>query len=162
MVSCYCCKRYLEDAREYRLLSHRNVTKSWDLFSEVGVVHGGRRSASFWPRNTSILIVDASQETKCTKMSQLEDSIIHVEGYESFWSFSTVKSGYSGVATYVKKGKTLEASITPFEDTRLNHEGRTVMTDHKNFVLFNCYFPNAGQVSLTSDSSDFLFREMSA
>eukprot|EP01127_Copromyxa_protea_P019379 TRINITY_DN6265_c0_g1_i4.p1 TRINITY_DN6265_c0_g1~~TRINITY_DN6265_c0_g1_i4.p1 ORF type:complete len:354 (-),score=50.30 TRINITY_DN6265_c0_g1_i4:67-1128(-) len=83
------------------------------------------------------------QETKCSKLNLLEDSIVHVEGYESFWSFSTVKNGYSGTATYVKKGKTLDASNTPFLEPELNTEGRTVMTDHKHFVLFNCYFPNA-------------------
>lgn len=86
------------------------------------------------------------QETKCSKLNQLEDSIVHVEGYESFWSFSSVKNGYSGTATYVKKGKTLDASNQPFVEQDLNTEGRVVMTDHKHFVLFNCYFPNAAQV----------------
>lgn len=105
-----------------------------------------------------IISPSQSQETKCSKLSQLEDSIIHVEGYESFWSFSSVKNGYSGVVTYVKKGRTLDASNTPFEQTDLNQEGRTVMTDHKHFVLFNCYFPNAAQVQLYSTLLIFVGR----
>jgi exonuclease III len=42
-------------------------------------------------------------------VTQLEEEVLHVNGYESFWSFSKKKKGYSGVATYVKEGYTLDA-----------------------------------------------------
>jgi len=31
----------------------------------------------------------------------LTEDLIHVEGYESFWSFCSVRKGYSGTVTFV-------------------------------------------------------------
>lgn len=41
------------------------------------------------------------QETKVNK-DDIPKSLKHVPGFESFWSISTTKKGYSGCATYVK------------------------------------------------------------
>ena len=59
-----------------------------------------------------------------------------------YWSFADRK-GYSGVVTFVKggiKGVSYGIGIRKFDD-----EGRFVITDHGNFVLFNIYFPNGSQ-----------------
>lgn len=84
------------------------------------------------------------QETKVgSTMKDLEDSLLHIEGYESFWSLCTRKPGYSGVATYVKKGLTVDAR-REFGRSEFDCEGRVMLTDHGSFVLFNVYFPNSG------------------
>lgn len=85
------------------------------------------------------------QETKVgSTLKDLEETLLHVDGYESYYSLCTRKSGYSGVATYVKKGLTVDAKAT-FGKIEFEEEGRVMMTDHGSFVLFNVYFPNAGR-----------------
>ena len=44
----------------------------------------------------------AIQETKLQD-AQLTDGMKQIEGYESYWSFATVKKGYSGVALFTKE-----------------------------------------------------------
>ncbi len=87
--------------------------------------------------------VIAIQETKLQE-PQLTKAMRTVEGYESFWSFSTVKKGYSGVGVYsrlpaeaVKYGIGIDA---------FDQEGRILELDFNDFVFFNIYFPN-GQMS---------------
>jgi len=46
------------------------------------------------------------QETKLQEDQRTEE-MIHLHSYESFWSYSTVKKGYSGVAAFSKKRPTL-------------------------------------------------------
>lgn len=82
------------------------------------------------------------QETKANP-SQLEDELMNIEGYTSYWS-SAHKKGYSGVATYTR--------ITPqsveygFGIERFDSEGRILITEYDEFTLLNIYFPN-GQMS---------------
>ncbi|GAB6095239.1 exodeoxyribonuclease III [Desulfatiferula olefinivorans] len=85
----------------------------------------------------------ALQETKLQE-HQRTDEMLAFDGYHSDWSYSTVKKGYSGVATYskvrplsVKTG----IGIPAFDD-----EGRILESDFGDFILFNVYFPN-GQMS---------------
>ena len=80
------------------------------------------------------------QETKA-ESSQLDNDLINVPGYHSFWC-SADKKGYSGVAVYTKNAP------VSFE-MRLGHkdfdsEGRTLILDMGEFILFNIYFPNGG------------------
>jgi len=82
------------------------------------------------------------QETKLSE-DQLDPSLRFIEGYESFWSFSKVKKGYSGVVTYAKTGITVNAKAG-FGIPKFDDEGRIMMTDHHSFILYNIYFPNAG------------------
>ncbi len=79
------------------------------------------------------------QETKLQE-AQRTDEMLGIKGYESFWSYSTVKKGYSGVAVYtrlkplsVKHGIGIE---------RFDQEGRILELEFENFTLFNVYFPN--------------------
>ena len=83
--------------------------------------------------------------------------------YDTFWSCpfqntttntSTAKSttqhkqqrsGLNGVATFVKKGLTIKASSKILDSITLDCEGRCLLTDHNQFVIFNIYVPNSGQ-----------------
>ena len=83
------------------------------------------------------------QETKIQE-PQLTPEMQQISGYGSYWSFSTVKKGYSGVAVYsavepvaVNKG----IGIPRFDD-----EGRILEMDYGPFLFYNVYFPN-GQMS---------------
>lgn len=80
------------------------------------------------------------QETKAHR-EQVDPSLQSL-GYDfDCWS-SAVKKGYSGVATFsVHHPVSAERGIQmPAYDS----EGRFVVTDHGDFLLFNVYFPNGG------------------
>ena len=77
------------------------------------------------------------QETKAHE-EQLPEEIRSIEGYSSFFS-TPEKKGYSGVGLYTKKAP--ESVQYGFGD-RFDSEGRTIIADFGEFVLFNIYFPN--------------------
>jgi exodeoxyribonuclease-3 len=85
----------------------------------------------------------AVQETKLQE-PQLADEMRHIPGYESYWSFASVKKGYSGVGIYcrLKPG----SANTDLGISRFDAEGRIVEIDFNDFIFFNVYFPN-GQMS---------------
>ena len=70
----------------------------------------------------------------------------NVKGYESFWACCVDKRklGFNGVVTYSRKGMVLSADASPLGSQDLDSQGRCVMTDHGNFVLFNVYVPAGG------------------
>jgi exodeoxyribonuclease III len=99
------------------------------------------------------------QETKVSSLADVSlnhsaSQLLSIEGYESFWSFSRRKKGWSGVVTYALAGCTRNAweAQLDMDATRIEHdmlqlsdnEGRIIATDHEKFWLFNVYFPNAG------------------
>ena len=78
------------------------------------------------------------QETKAHK-EQLTSEILEDHGYHTYWH-SGEKKGYSGVAIfsreeplYVQEGLGIE---------KYDIEGRVLLTEHENFLLYNIYFPN--------------------
>ncbi|MEC8984817.1 MAG: exodeoxyribonuclease III [Candidatus Neomarinimicrobiota bacterium] len=78
------------------------------------------------------------QETKA-HVDQLAAEILTDHGYHTFWH-SGERRGYSGVATfckdepfYVQEGLGID---------RYDNEGRVLLTEHENFLLYNIYFPN--------------------
>ena len=80
------------------------------------------------------------QETKAHP-EQLTDKILKPNGYHSYWAWAE-KKGYSGVAIYSKKepkSVTVGLGIEEFDS-----EGRTLIADYGDFVLFNIYYPNGG------------------
>lgn len=83
----------------------------------------------------------AVQETKA-RPEQLSPALLTPAGYTAHWCCAE-KPGYSGVATYSR----LEPVYvqTGLGDARFDHEGRTLITDYGDFVLFNIYFPNGGR-----------------
>jgi exodeoxyribonuclease-3 len=87
--------------------------------------------------------VVALQETKI-QAPQLTEEMRQIDGYDAYWSFSTVKKGYSGVAVYsrIPPLRVSEGIGIP----RYDDEGRILEMDFGDFVFFNVYFPN-GQMS---------------
>ncbi|MCG8641469.1 MAG: exodeoxyribonuclease III [Desulfobacterales bacterium] len=97
-------------------------------------------SASAVQLDADILLL---QETKLQE-DQRTDEMIHLHTYKSFWSYSTVKKGYSGVAAYTKQPP--EKVTTSFSRPEFDGEGRIIQLDFPGFTLFNIYFPN-GQMN---------------
>ncbi len=82
------------------------------------------------------------QETKA-HLSQLNDELINIEGYHSYWNYPERK-GYSGVALYTKvEPKKVDYGIGV---DIFDKEGRIIVAEYEDFVLLNIYFPN-GQMS---------------
>ena len=86
--------------------------------------------------NPDILCI---QETKANRI-QLEKSVTDHKAYHSFWHSASVKKGYSGVATFTKEEPLFIE--TGFGIEKFDMEGRVIMTEFKDFALFNVYFPN--------------------
>lgn len=84
----------------------------------------------------------AIQETKAHP-DQLDDVLRQPPGYHTFFGWSTVKKGYSGVALYSKtepQRVQIGLGIDEFDA-----EGRTFIAEYDAFVLIGAYFPNGGQ-----------------
>ena len=80
------------------------------------------------------------QETKAHE-EQLPEEVRSVAGYHSFFS-TPERRGYSGVGLYTKKAP--DSVQFGFGD-RFDAEGRTIIADYGEFVLFGIYFPNGRQ-----------------
>ena len=78
------------------------------------------------------------QETKAHR-EQLPGPLVGVEGYHSFFAEADRK-GYSGVAIYTKT-EPLRVECG-FGIPEFDSEGRTLVADYGDFILFNVYFPN--------------------
>ncbi len=89
-------------------------------------------------QNADIVCV---QETKAHP-DQLDFDLLNPPGYHTYWN-SAEKKGYSGVATFTKK-RPLQTK-TGFSIQKFDTEGRVLMTEYDEFVLFNIYFPNGGR-----------------
>ncbi len=80
------------------------------------------------------------QETKCHP-EQLSANLLKPKGYKTFWS-SAEKKGYSGVSVFTKRNpKSISCELGKKE---FDCEGRNLILDFGNFILFNIYFPNGG------------------
>jgi exodeoxyribonuclease-3 len=78
------------------------------------------------------------QETKAVR-KQFPPDIRNIEGYQTYFSEANRK-GYSGVAIYTNiKPETVK---TGFGIDEFDREGRILIADYVDFVLFNIYFPN--------------------
>lgn len=85
--------------------------------------------------NPDILCI---QETKAWP-EQLDDTLLNIGGYKSYFA-QGIKKGYSGVAIYTKEepiNVTVGLGIEKFDN-----EGRTLILEYPNFVLYNIYYPN--------------------
>lgn len=79
------------------------------------------------------------QETKAMP-EQLDESLKNPQGYQVYWNYPDERKGYSGVATFTRE----EPSRVKygFGIQRFDVEGRVVISQHSDFILFNIYFPN--------------------
>jgi AP endonuclease-2 len=88
------------------------------------------------------------QETKLAR-AELTEDLACPSDYHAFYSHCECRKkggGYSGVATFVRKHATPTDAFTSLssEDALekvYEKEGRCMITDHRLFVLLNCYFP---------------------
>ncbi len=78
------------------------------------------------------------QETKA-QVSQLDKELTNPDGYKTFFS-SAERKGYSGVATFTKINP--QKTEYGFGIKKFDSEGRILIHDFDNFILFNIYFPN--------------------
>ena len=84
------------------------------------------------------------QESKAHR-DDVEKHLSHPCGRLSYWS-SADRKGYSGTVTFVKKP--VQSVYYGIGIKKFDHEGRFVITDHGDFVLFNVYFPNGSQTEV--------------
>jgi len=82
------------------------------------------------------------QETKA-EPEQLDDILRVPDGYHTFWTWSTLRKGYSGVALYTRIAP-LNVQIG-MGVPEFDAEGRTIIAEYPDFVLIGAYFPNGGQ-----------------
>ncbi len=78
------------------------------------------------------------QETKCSQ-DQVPAPLKDIPGYHSYF-LSGAKSGYSGEGLFTRelpKDVRFTLEIKGFDD-----EGRAIVADYGDFLLFNVYFPN--------------------
>ncbi len=112
---------------------------SWNTNGLRATVRQGNFISLFTFNNPDIVCF---QETKC-EPDQLDVDARNLKGYNSYFSYSKKRKGYSGVAIYSKE-KPIKVEygigIKDFDD-----EGRTLVAFYKDFVLINCYFPNGGR-----------------
>ncbi|AJA48237.1 exodeoxyribonuclease [Clostridium pasteurianum DSM 525 = ATCC 6013] len=85
--------------------------------------------------NPDILCI---QETKL-QLETLSEELKNIKEYYSYFSFAERK-GYSGVATYTKKKPVSIKHGIGIE--KFDKEGRILITEFNEFILFNIYFPN--------------------
>lgn len=80
------------------------------------------------------------QETKAHP-DQLTETFLKREGYHAYWAWAE-KKGYSGVAIYSRKEP--KSVTTGLGIEEFDSEGRTLVADYGDFILFNIYYPNGG------------------
>ena len=78
------------------------------------------------------------QESKAHK-EQLKEEILSGHGYFNYWH-SGIKKGYSGVAIFSKKEPLYIQEGLGIK--KYDNEGRVIIAEYENFLLYNIYFPN--------------------
>lgn len=108
---------------------------SWNV---NGIRAGQRKGFLEWlqKEQPDILCI---QETKAEK-EQLDEELLMPEGYLTYWNHSKRKKGYSGTAIYTKyKPNKITHGLG---DEAFDQEGRTIVAEFGDLVLFNIYYPN--------------------
>ena len=77
-----------------------------------------------------------------TKWSDNDSFVFYPEGYYTYFTNSTVRKGYSGVAVFTKK-EPLSVHYG-LENNEYDDEGRVITLEFENFYYVACYVPNAG------------------
>jgi len=118
-------------------MKNKKTIVSWNV---NGVRAAVRKGFLDWLDDVGPEIV-CIQETKA-HVDQLTDEVLQPKGYVGVWN-QAERKGYSGVATFTKEAPL--SVVTKFGESLLDEEGRIVLTEHKDFYLFNVYFPNGGR-----------------
>ena len=109
---------------------------SWNVNGIRAVARKGNLQEVYGAEQPDILCL---QETKAHP-DQLTKSILHPEGYYSYFSWPEEKKGHSGVATF-SRDEPLSVR-RDFGESGFGEEGRILVTEHPDFLLYNIYFPN--------------------
>ncbi|MFQ6614938.1 MAG: exodeoxyribonuclease III [Fidelibacterota bacterium] len=107
---------------------------SWNV---NGIRAAGKKGFLNWLEATDPDIL-CLQETKARK-DQLPAELLEGHGYHTYWH-SAERAGYSGVATFCKEEPLYVQEGLGID--RFDKEGRVLITEHPNFLLYNIYFPN--------------------
>jgi len=90
------------------------------------------------------------QEVKLPSKAIASEAIplcAEIPGFDTFWACNegsgSQRQGLNGIATFVRQGLALRADSAPLGVPELDGEGRCLLTDHGNFVIFNVYVPNS-------------------
>ena len=108
---------------------------SWNVNGIRAVARKGTLKGVFVDEQPDVLCL---HEIKAHP-DQLTGNMRHPEGYFSYFSWAE-KKGYSGVATY-SRDEVLSVR-TDFAESGFGNEGRILVTEHPEFLLYNIYFPN--------------------
>lgn len=100
-----------------------------------------RKGFAKWLRATRPDVL-ALQEVRA-RPDQLEIDVRAPSAYDVHFHPAD-RNGYSGVALYSRKAPR-SALLGGLGDERFDREGRLIIADYGEFVLFNGYFPNGGQ-----------------
>jgi exodeoxyribonuclease-3 len=74
---------------------------------------------------------------------QLDPELFRPDGYSAHWNPATRK-GYSGVGL-LSKQLPLSVETQAMNEPSYDSEGRLIVSDHGDFLLYSVYFPNGGQ-----------------
>jgi len=107
---------------------------SWNVNGIRAMV---RKGFMDWLREESPDVL-CLQETKAWP-EQVPADVRRPKGYHAYWH-KAEKKGYSGVLTYTKEEPVIVK--TGLGIGEFDSEGRTVITEYTDFILFNIYFPN--------------------
>jgi exodeoxyribonuclease-3 len=77
-----------------------------------------------------------------TLPEQLDEPVRSPEGYRAHFH-PAERRGYSGVALYTRSPADT-VTLGGLDDSRFDSEGRLIIADYGDFVLYNGYFPNGG------------------
>ena len=82
------------------------------------------------------------QETKALP-EQLSEQMNYPVKHNALYA-PAERKGYSGVGTWAAKDLEIKNTVGLGID-EFDLEGRTIVTEFENFILFNCYFPNGSR-----------------
>lgn len=120
------------------MASKSSVTLSISSWNVAGLRACEKKGFHDWVKEYDYDVI-CLQETKALP-EQLNDSLVNPENYEALYA-PAEKKGYSGVATWVRKGINHKHTVG-LDIQEFDCEGRTIITEFDSFFLFNCYFPN--------------------
>jgi exodeoxyribonuclease-3 len=129
---------------------------SWNVNGIRAAAKDGKLAKWMDTQDADIVCV---QEVKAFQ-EQYEESIggalLAGSKYQSHWH-SAQKPGYSGTAVFSKKEPlSVKQGIGVPE---IDHEGRVLVVEYKEFTLLNCYFPNSQRDSARLDYKLFFCKK---
>jgi exodeoxyribonuclease-3 len=107
---------------------------SWNV---NGIRAAAKKGFMEWMKQEKADII-CIQETKA-RVEQVIEELAEPKGYCAYWS-SAEKKGYSGTLTYTREKP--KKVLYGMGEPRFDSEGRMVVCEYPDFVLFNVYFPN--------------------